>query len=330
MVCCAAILTTSDLKKIFTMLEIFLYANVLMSSIQFFLLGYVKDSVGGFFGNGDSCNGYMNVLLVIITIYSILRYFYSNYKIQKLIFIILCCVYISAISELKAYFFELGLIIFMAILVTHFNKKILIPILCAIVGMIVTAVLIVTIYPKYWTNFFTPSRIWDEVTRTSGYTATGDLNRLTAIHTIFHKFFDGGIQCIYGFGLGSCDYSSKFTFLMSEFYTKNQNLHYQWFSSSFIFLELGFIGLIISIGFLLMVMVHAAKTASQKYMQNEEITLCKTAEVFAVCCIFLMFYNVTLRIESSYLIFGILAIPYIIHREHQKTEKIGDDEASAI
>ena len=110
--------------------------------------------------------------------------------------------------------------------------------------MLLIAVLTVALNPEYWRGFFLPKGIWEEVTQKSGYSGQGDLNRITAVRYIFVHIFHGGIQSAIGFGLGNCDYSS-FEFLITPFYQMYESLHYMWIHVAFLFLELGFIGLIL-------------------------------------------------------------------------------------
>ena len=52
---------------------------------------------------------------------------------------------------------------------------------------------------------FSCEGIYNIVASKDGYTGTGDLNRLTAIQTIYEKFFRTIPEKLFGYGLGNCE-----------------------------------------------------------------------------------------------------------------------------
>ena len=188
-------------------------------------------------------------------------------------------------------------------------------------GMFIIAFLTVKLNPEYWEGFFTPFGIWQEATRSTGYSARGDINRLNGISTLYDTFFRESGKAFGGYGLGNCDYSSGHDFLTSPFYLKYEHLHYTWIMSAFLFLELGFIGLFFYIGFFGLVAVAAYGNNQRHQLSDEETYWNEVSATVAVCCLFLFLYNSSLRTEAGYFIFLFLAIPFMI--AHKKWEVQG-------
>ena len=169
------------------------------------------------------------------------------------------------------------------------------------------------IYPE-WSNVFSLDGIMDNLTSTSGYTGQGDLNRLTAITTINNQFSNVSfINRLFGSGLGSWEYSNTFIFLNSHNYLIYQLTHYNWFSYAWLYLELGYIGLFLYYGFFIITGFNSLKIKS---IENKGDTLLKTTFIISVLCFVLSVFNVSLRMESGYMVYFILSIPYIINKEN--------------
>lgn len=323
---CIYLIKFDEISKMKRILEIFLYANVLVCSFQSFVLKLPFDNICGLFGTTTQGSGYMNVLLVLVTVMATVQYLNQRAAIRLFIIRIACCVYISIISELKAYYIELALIVFLtlslaAIRKKNFNKRMLKTGIICVAGMTLIAMATVKLNPEYWAGFFTPMGIWEEAARASGYSATGDLNRLTAIPYLYENIFHGSWKAFFGYGLGNCDYSYGYTFLNSSFYLQYGYLHYMWILSAFLFLELGFIGLLIYIGFFGFVALVAFQNTKKYVLSEEERFWNQVAAVISICCIFLVMYNNCLRTEAAYMIYFVLAVPFVIARKNWKGVK---------
>lgn len=316
---CICWMEINDIWKILNVFEVFVYANVIVCSWQYWICHMPYDNICGLFGATTQGGGYMNVLLVIVTIVTVFRYLKNQISLRHFLCMIGSCVYISVISELKAYFFELGIIVAVSLILIFMEKRaiqrrLVFAAVVAGIGMLVIAVCTVALNPGYWEGFFLPQGVWEEVTRESGYSAQGDLNRLTAIGDIFRDIFQGKPRALIGFGLGNCDYSG-FAFLTTPFYQMYKGLNYVWIHVAFLFLELGFIGLILYGLFFFFVGRKAWCNLKNDSATEEERILNYSAILLSICCIFFMFYNVCLRTEAAYMIFLILAVPYCTGRK---------------
>lgn len=325
-VSCIYLINFEMIAKIKQVLPVFLFANVLVCSWQFYVLKLPFDNICGLFGITTQGSGYMNVLLVLVTVMVMVQFLNQKVTMRSFIIQVACCVYISIISELKAYYMELALIVVIALSLDairkkYFNKRMLKAGIICVVGMMLISIATVKLNPEYWTGFFTPLGIWKEATRNSGYSASGDLNRLTAIPYIFVHIFQGGWRSLVGFGLGNCDYSEGHAFLNSPFYIQYASLHYMWIFSAFLFLELGILGFVIYISSFCLVVMVAFRNTKKYKLSEEEKFFNQVAAMVSVCCLFFMMYNNCLRTEAAYMIYFILSLPFVIARRHWEGDK---------
>lgn len=312
------LLEVKDIEKIFSILFRILWINVFVCTFQFFVQGYKGDYCGGLFGIEQGSNAYMNILLLTVTIISIVKYILKQKSFVSSSFIILACTYIASLSELKIYVIELAIILILLFLFTRISFRKLIIIFVGIFTVHI-AIKLIIFYNPQWQEFFNFSNIIENFTRTSGYTGSGDLNRFTGISTISDSFLINKTDLLMGKGLGSCEYSS-FEFLTSEFYKNYYYLHYQWFYSTFMFIECGYIGLSLLIGFYIISFIYSTKLKKVYTGRfNQYNIIC---QIFSICCIFLIFYDCSLRMEISYIAYFIISIPIIISNECKKISNI--------
>ena len=116
------------------------------------------------------------------------------------------------------------------------------------------------------------------------------------------------LQQIFGMGLGNCDLS-ELSIFNSTFHQKYEFLHYSWFSSAMMFLETGFVGIAIYISFFVICLKRAVSDLKSG-MGNK--LFCQLTVIMAVMCIVLFFYNSSLRIESAYMVYFVLALPFMV------------------
>ena len=310
MIGCILCLHKADIIYFYSKLNIFLYINAVVASIQFILLGYSQDNIGGLFGSTSGCNGYMNVFLVICCTANIVKYILKQEKLKKCAIVIALSSYISIISELKSFFVEVGLIIIIAFLITNFSYKKIGIVLLGIASVSIIGVGIGRLYPN-WANSFSLTAMKEIASSNSGYTSAGDLNRLSAIDSINRRLGTAFPKLI-GTGLGSWEYSGSFHFLNSTFFKQYGNWHYQWISYAWIYLELGYIGLFAFEIFFVYLFIKNINTSAKS---KEDQVIVKTAAILSIMCIFLSIYNVSLRMESAYLIYIFLAAPFILIKD---------------
>jgi len=302
-VACILFLDMGTIEKMLGKLNLLIIINFLICVIEFAAMGYSGDYIGGGFGISQGCNAPLNVLLVIVTIYNAIKYTNKDNSLLKTVIYIGLCSGIAGMAELKVYVVEVVLVI---AIVGAFSKGFLKKTIIVIVGLVFSIVsihLIEYLIPG-WEGFFTFRNMYNMVSASSGYTNSGDLNRLTSISGLNQLFFGHSINWI-GFGLGNCEYSDSFSFLNSTFSQKYWYLHYAWFSVAKIYLELGWFGIVASLS----VWGYTLYTALRKLKSSREHKILVAA--ISIMAIFFFFYNFTMNLDAAYLVYAVLAIAYI-------------------
>lgn len=283
-----------------------LWINIPVVLYQYFVMGKSQDFLGGIFGVGYGCNGYMNIFLVIIMTRSVLRY--MTYKEPLIICLAKCAasLLITILSELKIFIFELALIVLMASAMTKFSIRKLWIILGSVVGVFMAAQIIAILFPDF-ADWFNLDRILYIISSESGYTSTDDLNRLTAVPIIWNEFLPSGWYKLFGLGLGNCDYAS-FDFLTTPFYMTYKRLNYVWFSSAYLLLETGLVGMVMYVLFYVSVYFGAVK---RQKLGLAPSLYCQMARILAVICVVMIIYNSAMRAEPAYMMYFVLALPFV-------------------
>jgi len=211
---------------------------------------------------------------------------------------------ISAMAELKFFFVMFCIILVISAILTKFSwRKLLLFFLCAVLFMFASSLL---------TEFFgadnnlSLERILD-LSFASQYSSSEDLGRITAIPSISDRFFDSTADNLFGRGLGNCD-TSSFEICNTPFFKQYSALHYSWFSSAFLFIEMGAVGLILHILFYIMGFITSVKMLCNKSANQ---LFCQISTIMSALCVILVFYNSSLRMEVGYLAFFALALPFM-------------------
>lgn len=292
--------------------EKLILVNFLVACVQFFVLGYKQDYVGGIFGVSAGCNGKLIVFLGIVTAWGAIMYLNEKKKITVFIVECLMNLIVAAMAELKFYYILFVFLIMIASLITNFTYKKLLVILVCSVGFIMGTSLLVDLFPK-WEGIFNVESLIQEVSSTKGYTGNGGLNRLTTIPIISSLFLKTTSARLFGLGLGHCD-TSAFSFLNTPFFRQYGHLHYNFFSSAFAFLETGMIGLVIYCAFFVAVYIQAKKREDKKQCRKEWGQM---ARIAAILGLILIIYNSSMRSEEAYLLYFVLSLPFIERRSEK-------------
>lgn len=315
----AYFLCEENIQEYLDLFDRVFWINALVCLVQYALLGKRQDYLGGIFGVERGCNAYTNNFFVIIVAKSLL--FYLN-KQETLFQCGVKCVVmlvIAAWAELKFFYVELIVILTAAVLLADFTWK-KVGIICGgFVGILLSVTLLGQMFPEF-EGFFTVEGILQYASNSGGYTGRGDLNRLTVIPRISELFLTTPLSRLVGLGLGNCDVAG-FDFLTTPFYTRYSYLHYSWFSTAFLFLETGYLGLLFFFGFFVMVFLEGRRQARESTNTDAKI-YCQMAMIVAICAAMIGIYNSSLRTEAGYMVYFVLSFPYIVgNRRHRDTNK---------
>lgn len=316
---CVVLMTKEDVDSIASKINPFFLINVIVCLYEFYVIGVSADYVGGTFGTTQGCNAFLNVLIVIVTMWNALRYTNKKQGLIRTVIYIALCALIAGMAELKIFVVEVLLVL---ILVGVFSKGFIKKLLICIMGILIASVcidLIEKLIPG-WDDFFTLESMLDMVTSESGYTNKGDLNRFTSISMLNRKIFSGDVNW-FGIGLGNSEYSDTFSFLNSRFYQTHKSLHYGWFTIAKVYIELGYFG-IISMMYLWLNCAGTAIKGGLKHDQERGV-YCKIALVMALISPLLFIYNATLHMDAACLVYLCMALGYIVTKDDIKMKKKG-------
>ena len=303
--------TRTDADKSLALLDKFFWINAILAVVQFFM-GYEQDNIGGLFGVSIGCNGYLVIFLIVVTTRSLLLYMQGEERALSCFAKSGTALVISALAELKFFFFIFVLILIMSMILTSFSfRKVLIVIVGALL-LSVTTILLEANY-GYFEGFLSLENLLRIFTQRN-YASASDIGRFTAIPVLSEKFLPAFWDRMFGLGLGNCDVSSISLF-HTAFYDIYVDLHYSIFSYAFMFLENGYVGLILYFSFFVLCFFTAC---SQLKKRTGNTLHCQMAIIISVICLILAFYNSSLRTEAGYMIYFVLALP-LIKREPAET-----------
>jgi len=296
--------TENDANTCLKFIDILFYINVVVSLFQFFVLGYKWDYLGGIFGTETGCNAYSLIFFTIVVSKSILEYLKREEKLWVCIIKCGLSLILSAMAELKFFFIIFAIILLMVAISTSFTWRKLF--LFLIVGVLISFAgsILTSLFGE--SSTITWEKIMD-LTFAENYSSQEDLSRLSAIPTISTSVMNNATQQMFGLGLGNCD-TSSFAICNTPFFMAYSRLHYNWFSSAFIFLEMGYTGLAIYLMFFVMTFICSFNMRNKEQYNN---TFCVMSMIMSVVCIILTFYNSSLRTEAAYMAYFVLALPLI-------------------
>ncbi len=311
---CILFFEKSDIEEYLKFFDIFFYFNTAMCFIQFMFFDLKGDFLGGFFGTEKGCNGHLNIFLVIVVAKSIISYLSKKEIFRQCAIKCGLALIVAALAELKFFFVEFIVILLVSVIVSERSFRKFALTFAGVLGVTATATLLGIIFPNF-VNFLSLESMLESAS-SGGYSAVGQLNRLTTVPIISETILTDWPSRIFGLGLGNCD-TSNFDFLKTPFSLDYSHLRYTWFSTAFVFLETGFIGLIFFFVFFPAVAWKSLTVAKKK---PEEKMYCLMAFVVAVICVMIAIYNSSLRTEAAYLFYFVLSFPFILQKESEMYE----------
>ncbi len=310
----ALFLKPREAKNWLTLFDKLFWLDIAVSLVQFFFLGLSGDHLGGLFGTQKGCNGDTNIFFLIIAAKSLVCCTQGQERFSLCAAKCAAALLVAALAELKFFFAEFALVAVLIACFGSLNRKKLVLLLLCLLGTIAGAGLLTYLFPSFG-DWFSFKWLWDTAISPKGYTSAGDINRLTAISGANEWFLTTWDQQLLGLGLGNCD-TSAYTFLNTPFFKQYGHLHYTWLSTAFVYVEMGYLGLVFYFGFFALVYL-AARRGERRDAEN--LMFYRLARILAVCCPVIAVYNSSLRTEGAYLAYFILSLPYVMGRKGGRT-----------
>lgn len=282
----------------------------------------VGDLVGGLYFNlGNSVNAALDTVLLIYSTETTVRYFRKEKKLWQLMCVLSAGIVMAAMAELKIYIIQMTLIVIIAMLLNKISLRTISLVLLGGVALALTAFLFVEINARgrsyYTLEYISVTGFVNNVTRDTGYVGTGDFNRFGAVQGVFERIFNSSyLTGLFGVGLGNADYSQRSSLLQGPYYKTYGDLHYQWFLTSFIFIETGIMGLLSYFGIFLSSFLRRNRIEQHSFYKDFYI-------IMIIMMLILIIYNPSLRNEQcAFMLYMILAIPEL-RSQNTKNDKFG-------
>ncbi len=297
-----------DSKEVLSLFNKIFYINALVMLFQYFAFGFKRDNLGGIFGVESGCNGDLNLFLCIMIIINFVLYYNNKQSIKITALNAVLMLVLAAIAELKFFYVEFVVLIVIGVLITRFSWKKVCIVAVGALALFIGYHVFISVFPE---SDFSIHGMIEYASTSKGYTSSGDLNRLSFIPTINNSILQTFDKQLFGLGLGNCDYATGIDVLTTSFYNNFEWMHYEWLSTTFVYLESGIIGLIMFFGFYVAAFVNSLRMRKKIRSNN---VFCQLAALCAIAAILNGVYNCSLRQEAGYMIYFMLAIPWCASR----------------
>ncbi len=312
---CGTFLEAQDVDRIFEILYKFQYLNIVLCLYEHFVLGCEQDNLGGIFGTGSGCNGPLNLYLFILLTWAFSKYMAKKLALTKLLVILASSLCIGAVAELKVLFLEFVLIAGMVFFLFKPSIKHAFFIAAGAIALFIGLMTMRNVFEGAFNTLMDKEKLLK--TAASSYVGGESFSRAGALQQISKNYFHNKIsRVLFGYGFGACETSAYF---QSDFYRLYGEIaRYRWFGHAMLFLETGLVGLISYILFFIdtarYAFIRMKALAERKY--HAVIVI-----VISTLSIAMTWYNLSLRTESAYLVFFVLAIVSVDVRSMREKER---------
>ncbi len=298
-----------DMSKSFEIFDVLFWINLPVTLIQYFGAGYKQDYLGGIFGVESGANASTIIFFTIVISRSLLKYMEGEERFSLCAAKCAVVLFIAALAELKFFFLFFIIILVMAAFLTSFSwRKLVIFAVCAVLVGLGSAIL-VSLFD--FEDFLSLEKIWENATQ-KHYSSVNTVNRLSAIPTLAETVVVKFKDRLLGYGLGNCD-TSAFAICNTPFYQTYGHLRYTFFSAAFLFLEVGYVGLVLYTTFFIMCFFMIRKRIKEGRCNTLHG---RVALIMAALSMILIVYNSSLRAEAGYMVYFVLAMPFVeTHKE---------------
>lgn len=318
-----SVLKRKELDRFYDFTLKLFHINTVVIILQFLFMRNVlsQDQLNGLVGRDTSSTNL--ILILSATAIICAKYFTGKENLKNTLIVICEGLLVSVLAELKAAIFFIFMLFFFAMFVNMrpTRKQIMRLMLLAAGGIILGAIaisMVVKIYPRF-ANILTIQGIIDEIANPNGYGSSGKIDRLTAIKVINEDFFNqrGLLTKMFGLGIGNGEYSA-FDFLKSDFYIQNGGSYgYLNFSISMLYLETGYVGVILFTVSMLTLLVTAVKWLKRCDDSNDAYLFNVGIAELLVILLFIIYNNLQ-RTDMSLLLAIYAMAPWIVVKEKGK------------
>lgn len=306
----ALFLSEDEANNILKILDVLFWINFVAVVFQFVFLNVRQDNLGGIFGITSHKNGFTLIFFIVVIGKSLIDMFDGREKLLLCAAKCITSLLVAAMAEMKFFFVLFIILLIITSLITRFTKKKLLFVVLSIFAVWVGSIILTQIFSEF-EGFLSLERLWESATK-ENYASNNDINRLSAVFVLSKNLALSIPRQLFGMGLGNCD-TSDVAIFNSAFYQNYSYLHYNWFTSAITFLEIGIIGVLIYLSFFGVCLFSAIKKLKQNQVNQ---TFCRLAIVVSLLSVILFVYNESLKVESGYLVYFVLALPFLASKKN--------------
>lgn len=310
-VSCCVSMKKIDTIRILELMSKLHILNIMLCLYQYFVLGLYSDYLGGLFGIRQGCNGAQNIYAIIVCCYQMYKFMQGG-KISKLLYYLSTFVIIAALADIMGFFVEISIcLLLMLFNLPKASKKIKV-IAVAGCAVLVGVELFKWFYPIRF-EYFMKIQNWVKYIGVGNDTMGGiyGISRTNPFSQVNKVMFNNDIiKKIFGLGYGNAVFSDSMQMFQSPFYLKLQNYKYNWFTTSYTYVESGLFG-IISYALLL---IYFARNSFKLKTIKEDKNYGIMGIMLTVSYLFLFFYNQSLMVTPAYMIYLALASIFVFYR----------------
>ena len=215
----------------------------------------------------------------------------------------------SALSELKFFFIMSILIVVVYVIVTTLKLSVRsIGVVLVMIIMIPLSIrLLSSVFPEY-KDYFDLDSIQSHIVESDTYSTDDDIGRsavFVKLPLVLEEWSGSKVSQYVGIGLGKADYSESVAALNSSFYNKFGDLHYTWLLTAFLFIELGYLGVIAYYSIFVCALI---KCIYEYRFKRNNIYL--FGVLIYSSFIAMTFYNNSLKYNFAYIAYFLMSIPF--------------------
>ncbi len=301
---CSVLLNESIVKKIFKLFLAFHVINCVFIVYQYFTLEVPKywmrgDNLNGFFGTATGGNIYVNSLLVSTSIIVLDKWSKKRCSIKYLLAFLGLNLLIAVLIELKAFFAEITIIIFVYLapyMKRLTARRIVLGFMFIAIGLLLFSFLVQLLYRLYpWMQgTISFNHIIDSMEQSN----KSQVGRISFFKDVIILIYNGDwTKAFIGVGLGTANTNNIATPFAQKYFGTN----YSWYSMPYILVETGFGGLIAYIWSFVSILTFTHRS-------NKYYAIAVSATFVSL---FILFYDEAFKTEAGYLLFFMLSIPLI-------------------
>lgn len=307
---CLVFLDGEDVKKLFLLFKTWYVLNFLLVLAEFFFFDKQDDMLGGFFGCYLGSNRETNIAHCIMLAAALCEGYASRKVKPFTLFVIAASAVMGALQCLKVFYFEyviiiLGITLCFAVMKQLDRKTALVTLGVALVSFLVSLLIIRMVLPGDFA-VLTGTKSYEQYETNSRYPYA--ISRMHFIEEMNELWFHGSLKAnLFGYGFGSGESSAPF-------FAEYGDLNYIYFAHQTLFLEGGFVGLIL---YIMIFLVQSLTHVVLGLRRRIPLPVAAFGAVYAGILAINVIYNNAFFSYAANMIWISMAIPLVLSAEQE-------------